>query len=60
MDRKLGDKPTLFNMFMKRRIVGDVFLERIPFEDIPTDPDKNAQWLIECFQRKVFAIKLIN
>ena len=40
-------------MFMKRCVVGEIFVERVPFEDIPSDPEENAQWLIDCFQRKV-------
>lgn len=39
-------------MFLGRPVFGEVFLERIPFEDIPTEMDKSAEWLLNNFEKK--------
>jgi len=46
---ELGAHPSLWNIFLGRAVIGEVFLERIPFEDIPTDPNKSAEWLLKNF-----------
>ncbi|XP_059351015.1 1-acyl-sn-glycerol-3-phosphate acyltransferase gamma-like [Daphnia carinata] len=49
---KLGVYPSLLNVFLGRPVFGEVFLERIPFEDIPTEMDKSAEWLLNNFEKK--------
>lgn len=46
-------QPTLSNMVKGRPIHADVFMERIPFKDIPTDSEEEInQFLIDLYLRK--------
>jgi len=53
---KLGVFPTLGNIFCGKPVFGEIFLERIPFEDIPEDENESAKWLVNTFLYKVSAI----
>jgi len=46
---KLGAFPSLANVFLGKPVFGEVFLERIPFEDIPTDVNESSEWLLRSF-----------
>lgn len=46
---KLGAFPSLWNIFLGRAVFGEVFLERIPFADVPTDSNASAEWLLYNF-----------
>lgn len=50
---KLGAYPSLLNVFLGRPVFGEVFLERIPFEDIPSEMNQSANWLLNNFEKKV-------
>ena len=52
--RKMSGYPTLMNVFLGRPVCAEVFLERIPFADIPNDPKLAAEWLVESFNTKVY------
>jgi len=49
---KLGAFPTLMNIFCGKPVFGEIFLERIPFDDIPTEADESSQWLLDSFYEK--------
>lgn len=41
------------NLFLGRPVLGEVFLERIPFDAIPNDMDVCSKWLVKEFVKKV-------
>jgi Acyltransferase C-terminus len=45
--------PSVKNMLFGRPAKCDVFVERIPLDDVPEDAEKAADWLHECFRQKV-------
>jgi len=44
--------PSVKNMLFGRPAKCDVFVERIPLDDVPEDAEKAADWLHECFRQK--------
>lgn len=51
--RKLGNKPSLLNLFLGNPVFGEVYLERIPFDQIAQDGKESADWLLANFQERV-------
>lgn len=49
---KEGSTPTLKNMLLGRRVIGEMLLERIPLETIPENPDEASQWLYNNYRHK--------
>ena len=50
---KEGAKPTLKNMLLGRRVIGEMLLERIPLNDVPVDSVGASNWLHENYRHKV-------
>ena len=50
---KLGAFPSLLNVFLGRPVFGEVFLERVPFQDIPSEINQSAEWLLNNFEKRV-------
>ena len=59
-NRKLGAFPTLMNIFCGKPVFGEIFLERIPFDDIPTEADESSQWLLDSFYEKVSSVIVVS
>ena len=51
--RDEGAPPTLKNMLLGRRVMGEMLLERVPLEKVPKDVDKASDWLQESYRQKV-------
>ncbi|KAK2715008.1 1-acyl-sn-glycerol-3-phosphate acyltransferase gamma-like isoform X2 [Artemia franciscana] len=51
-DLKNGAAPTLKNMLMGRRVVAEIFLKRIPLENLPDSEEDLTNWLYQCFKEK--------
>lgn len=51
---KEGAKPTMKNMLLGRRVIGEMLLERIPLESVPENPDEASKWLYENYRHKVY------
>ncbi|XP_046645108.1 1-acyl-sn-glycerol-3-phosphate acyltransferase gamma-like isoform X2 [Daphnia pulicaria] len=49
---KEGSTPTLKNMLLGRRVIGEMLLERIPLETIPENPDEASKWLYNNYRHK--------
>ncbi|EFX76870.1 1-acyl-sn-glycerol-3-phosphate acyltransferase gamma-like [Daphnia pulex] len=49
---KLGAFPSLLNVFLGRPVFGEVFLERVPFQDIPSEINQSAEWLLNNFEKR--------
>lgn len=45
-------QPTLYNMMLGKKIMGDLYVERIPMEDIPEDETKAAEFLHDLYRKK--------
>lgn len=45
--------PTLKNMLLGRRVVAELYLERLPLSEVPDDPDEASAWLHEHYRHKV-------
>lgn len=56
--RKDGAEPSLKNMMLGKRVVGDMLLERIPLDSIPRDPDEASEWLHKNYRHKVFQFSI--
>ncbi|XP_076233895.1 1-acyl-sn-glycerol-3-phosphate acyltransferase gamma [Calliopsis andreniformis] len=44
--------PTITNLLLGKRILGYMFVQRIPLEDIPEDDEGAAEWLHKLYERK--------
>jgi hypothetical protein len=42
-------------VFLGRPVFGEVFLERVPFQDIPSEINQSAEWLLNNFEKRVCA-----
>ena len=51
--RKQGATPTLKNLLLGRRVMGEMLVERIPLDSIPEDPIQATEWLHESYRQKV-------
>jgi len=49
---KLGAFPTLANIFFGKPVFGEIFLERIPIDDVPKEVNESSQWLLNSFTEK--------
>ena len=43
--RKEGATPSLKNLPLGRRVIAEMLLERIPLDQVPTDPAEASNWL---------------
>ena len=46
-------QPTLYNIMLGKKIMADMYVERIPMADIPEDEGKAADFLHELYRKKV-------
>ena len=53
-------EPTLQNMVLGKKIMGDLYVERIPMADIPEDEDKAAEYLHELYRKKVSSLPTLS
>jgi len=49
---KQGATPTLKNLLLGRRVMGEMLVERIPLDSIPEDPIQATEWLHESYRQK--------
>ncbi len=52
--------PTLKNMLLGRRVIGEMLLERIPLETVPEDPEEASRWLYDNYRHKVYTPLIYN
>lgn len=46
-------KPTMLNILFGHKLIGDMYVRRIPIQEIPTDSDEEcSKWLHELYQQK--------
>ena len=50
-----GVEPTVTNLLLGRKIVGHLYFDRIPLEDIPEGEEEAALWLRELYNKKVLS-----
>ena len=43
-------------MLLGRRVIGEVLLERIPLNDVPSDEIGATKWLHESYRHKVYLL----
>lgn len=49
---KLGSEPTLLNMLRGQKVVGEVYVRRIPLEEVPDDEEEAGNYLMELYRSK--------
>ncbi|XP_043213766.1 1-acyl-sn-glycerol-3-phosphate acyltransferase gamma-like isoform X1 [Amphibalanus amphitrite] len=45
-------QPTLYNMMLGKKIVGDLYVERIPMSEVPEDEQEAAEFLHQLYRNK--------
>lgn len=46
-------KPTMLNILLGHKLVGDMYIRRIPMQEIPMDSDEEcSKWLYDLYQKK--------
>ena len=51
--------PTLKNMLLGRRVIGEMLLERIPLETVPENSEEASKWLYESYRHKVCTVIIV-
>lgn len=46
-------KPTITNLLLGKRILGYIYMQRIPMKEIPEDQKAAAEWLHKLYEKKV-------
>ena len=52
--------PTLKNMLLGRRVIGEMLLERIPLETVPENSEEASKWLYESYRHKVCTVIIVQ
>lgn len=45
-------KPTITNLLLGKRVVGYMYIHRIPLEEVPEDDEAATEWLYKLYQKK--------
>ncbi|KAG6794873.1 1-acyl-sn-glycerol-3-phosphate acyltransferase gamma [Apis mellifera caucasica] len=45
-------KPTITNLLLGKRILGHIYMQRIPMKEIPEDQEAAAEWLHKLYEKK--------
>lgn len=54
IDDSIADEATIFNLFRRFTINGDIYIKRYRLSDIPTDSDEDiAKFLYDMYRHKV-------